>query len=546
MLQVAANQLADDRGRSDGKIISNGYAAAVRPMLEAGFEVNKYTHLAEVFTNLASWHLSQLSGSLNIELGRSTIVIGIADPIGCLQPNEIHLQFSSSFTDNASGTAYNFLYGTEALTGRHPSLRRSDIQKVRATFKMELRHLVDVVVFPRTGTYPLAGKLQGGDYDGDTFWVCWEPSIVEPFCNAPVPLDTTDPESVGIKVDRTTVEDISQQPDSLLQFFKQSFNFAWQSSYLGISTNFHTKLCYNLNSVGTKEAEAVADVHDHLVDSAKNGYTYDQEAWEAFQKSLQRMPERLFDPAYKAAPERDLQQSKDDSDVRYNPKHVIDYLVYRVARRDARKILESIKQRIFASSTDEDESVSGKWLSYAARPEIAAEVRRMGDELNAVYQKWPRPIMIEGKSAEEKRKLFNDAKVLCRELYQKKQPLACTQGPTWSQDHISHIPTEGELVKAAAAFHLFSRKGAFMFAVAGPHVLFLKAFSRDIPYVCVPLIFEKLKMKKLDGIATVEQGEYEDGIVSEYTVAGTKQDSTDSDEFHSAHSELDEEMDTDE
>ena len=33
---------------------------------------------------------------------------------------------------------------------------------------MELRHLVDVVVFPTTGSFPLAAKLQGGDYDGDT------------------------------------------------------------------------------------------------------------------------------------------------------------------------------------------------------------------------------------------------------------------------------------------------------------------------------------------------------------------------------------------
>jgi len=31
----------------------------------------------------------------------------------------------------------------------------------------KLKHLVDVVVFPTRGTFPLAGKLQGGDYDGD-------------------------------------------------------------------------------------------------------------------------------------------------------------------------------------------------------------------------------------------------------------------------------------------------------------------------------------------------------------------------------------------
>jgi hypothetical protein len=39
--------------------------------------------------------------------------------------------------------------------------------QVEAVFKLPLRHLVDVVVFPSRGTFPLAGKLQGGDYDGD-------------------------------------------------------------------------------------------------------------------------------------------------------------------------------------------------------------------------------------------------------------------------------------------------------------------------------------------------------------------------------------------
>jgi len=77
-----------------------------------------------------SWNLSQLSGSLNVELGKSTMVIGIADPIGCLKPNEIHLAFSSNFSDNISDYSYNFLHNVDALVARHPSLRRSDIQKV--------------------------------------------------------------------------------------------------------------------------------------------------------------------------------------------------------------------------------------------------------------------------------------------------------------------------------------------------------------------------------------------------------------------------------
>ena len=39
---------------------------------------------------------------------------------------------------------------------------------MRAVYKSELGHLSDVVIFPSKGSYPLAAKLQGGDYDGDT------------------------------------------------------------------------------------------------------------------------------------------------------------------------------------------------------------------------------------------------------------------------------------------------------------------------------------------------------------------------------------------
>lgn len=51
------------------------------------------------------------------------------------------------------------------LVLNQPSL--TPLVQVKAVFKLELSHLVDVVVFPTRGTYPLAGKLQGGDYDGD-------------------------------------------------------------------------------------------------------------------------------------------------------------------------------------------------------------------------------------------------------------------------------------------------------------------------------------------------------------------------------------------
>jgi len=76
--------------------------------------------------NLKSQHYARLSSSLNIPIAQSTSVYGVADPFGCLAPNEIHLSFSTNFGDEP----YPWLDNVSALVARHPALRPSDIQKV--------------------------------------------------------------------------------------------------------------------------------------------------------------------------------------------------------------------------------------------------------------------------------------------------------------------------------------------------------------------------------------------------------------------------------
>ncbi|KAK5020087.1 hypothetical protein LTR60_000845, partial [Cryomyces antarcticus] len=191
------------------------------------------------------------------------------------------MSFSTGFHDDRSGKFYNVLQGREILIARHPTLRRSDIQKVRAVFKEELSHLIDVVVFPNTGNFPLAGKLQGGDYDGDTFWLCWEPDLTTSFKNAPPPYNPLPPEHFGIKVDRTKLGEVASGP-SLQTFLSKSFDFRCRRELLGQVTIFHEKLSYAENGIDSPGINALADLHDHLVDSSKNRYIFDDEAWQKY------------------------------------------------------------------------------------------------------------------------------------------------------------------------------------------------------------------------------------------------------------------------
>jgi hypothetical protein len=91
----------------------------------------------------------------------------VPDFSGVLEANEVFIDFSS-FAD-VSGFASNgtLLNGVDVLVARSPAHFGSDIQKVRAVFKVELIGLKDVIVFSTKGNPSLAAKLSGGDYDGD-------------------------------------------------------------------------------------------------------------------------------------------------------------------------------------------------------------------------------------------------------------------------------------------------------------------------------------------------------------------------------------------
>lgn len=203
-------------------------------MLEHGFLPNELPCLARLVRDLMQKHRSDLKKYLKPRVGRSVNVFAIADPLGCLNPGEVHLAFSESFIDEQSGSHDMMLHGVELVVGRQPALRGSDIQKVRGVFKPELKHLLDVVIFPSRGVFPLAERIQNGDYDGDRFWATWDPAIVDNFENAPSPPGLPNPESFGIQVDDRRLDDsfITSNQKAITELLDFNLNFrclrAWK------------------------------------------------------------------------------------------------------------------------------------------------------------------------------------------------------------------------------------------------------------------------------------------------------------------------------
>lgn len=164
----------------------------------------------------------------------------------------------------------------DLLVGRYPMHRRSDVQKVRAVYSDQLAYIQDVIVFPMRGRYPLAEKMSNGDYDGDRYWVCWGPSLVQGFKNAPPPT-IKPPGELGIEVDSETLSE-SLRVGGVHYFLNKNFEFHIQNNVLGRCANHQESYSYLTNTICSTEVNRLGDLRNYLVDAPTNGYRFSNDA----------------------------------------------------------------------------------------------------------------------------------------------------------------------------------------------------------------------------------------------------------------------------
>ncbi|KAL8781211.1 MAG: hypothetical protein Q9213_006104 [Squamulea squamosa] len=250
----------------------------------------------------------------------------VADPLAVLEEDEVHLGFSTPFEHET------ILHDLDLLVARLPASLPSDIQKVRAVFKPELKCYRDVIVFSSKGACSLAEKLSGGDYDGDKAWICWEPCVVDPFHNAPV-AKSPSLDIYGIEIEKTTVSDLFASDDYMDRFLHLGFNFNLQSSLLGVCTSYFERLCYQRNDIRSPSATKIAQLLGHLVDRAKGGIIFDEEKWIAFLKReglLKSLPRPAYKDKLKGVPKK---------------ANLIDCLVFETAKGVREKALGGFSAR---------------------------------------------------------------------------------------------------------------------------------------------------------------------------------------------------------
>ena len=267
-------------------------------LLDVGFDPRKQAFVGNILQKLFKAQCDDLKKRLNITVYKSTYAYMVPDWTGTLEEGEVFINFSN-FNDKSTGVqnARPILNGVDVLVARSPAHYASDVQKVRAVFKVELLHLVDVIVFSTKGRC-LAAKLSGGDYDGDIAWTCWEPTIVDNFQNAETvePPDLVKEGFIG-KDDTTYAELTRDKINPISCYLNAALEFNMRPKMLGICTNFKEEYCYMKQSISSRQAVCLSTLLSNLVDQAKQGYEFSAEHWIHFSQTL--IGESTRKPAYK-------------------------------------------------------------------------------------------------------------------------------------------------------------------------------------------------------------------------------------------------------
>jgi hypothetical protein len=488
-------------------------------MLESGFEPTEFAPLANTIQSEIKLWTDFMIRAFKLMLPRSTMAYAIADKSGILEPGEVHLCFSNTFHDRTTTTSWSAL-DCSVLIGRNPAARASDIQRRKAVYKQELSHIQDVIVFSKKGPRPLADKLSGGDYDGDKFWVCWEPLLVKSFKNVPAPQQLPDPTTLGIEVDKRQLGDVVQDPQSeeqLREFVRIGTESRMRSNWLGVMTLIHKRVVH-IEGLLTPRAIKLTNMKDLLMDSDKNGFIFRQEALEAFKKDNDLL--NLPTPAY-----FEYTNSKDPDDedsTKYeSPKYtnIVDRIYFWTLKPRFEATLRLAVQKLGKDSSPFDPRLTAFYndmeVDAQTNPTIRAELNHLERKLQELRVLWAECMsrFWAAKNTKQHKKaseLWQAAIVDCREFFCSIEPVAGDSDPTikeWMRP-CGHALTIWVRLKASALAK-FHRSNSMWYNIAAAELCQLKVDSLEQSRTLTKSAYMALVPRKRKRVLVGDDGEVE-------------------------------------
>lgn len=464
-------------------------ADKIEYLLQSGFDL-KLPLLRREIQSLRQDKMALVMSKHKIEVPCSTYAFMVVDFHGVLQPDEVHVSFSTDFT--VDGFSETLLEGMDVLVARVPAHFPGDIQRVRVVSRPELRKLKNVIVFPTTGHHPLADLLSGGDYDGDKAWICWDQKIVRNFRNASPRPEYDFLREGYLRKQTTTFLDLKtthqDDPDgdaACNAFLYMGLSFSMGPKNLGLCTRYKDRLCYMGHAIDSKEVLLLSVLLSNLVDQAKSGIIFTKDDWQRVVSQVLKQPTYLPDPEYTKD-----KLSDDFINTPASELHILDYLKFIVADEEIRRANKEFDENFGSEAQSKGDfhltSVANEFLEMHHRSPIfeplssqivalAAEYsaamasyessQKYKEAINRIYLKWigiPPPPEVRHSAA-------------LTQLW--------AQSP-WVKD-MTNAPEDAKwsapfgpwnLLKASMTFkNLYARNEKFIWNVAGRQLAFIKA-----------------------------------------------------------------------
>ncbi|VDC06703.1 unnamed protein product [Peniophora sp. CBMAI 1063] len=155
-----------------------------RDLIKAGFHPAKCPYTADAMETTVKATISRSLDGYHFTVKHSFEAFIAPAPPGTLKPGEIFFKLSNPIEHPVTGLKVNQVLG-EVLIHRNPTRNASDIQKVTAVDCPALADYPNAIYMSvdRTCERSGASYLGGGDYDGDTAMVTYDPDIVKHFKN---------------------------------------------------------------------------------------------------------------------------------------------------------------------------------------------------------------------------------------------------------------------------------------------------------------------------------------------------------------------------
>ncbi|KAL7792428.1 RNA dependent RNA polymerase domain-containing protein [Trichoderma ceciliae] len=480
--------------------LPNSNADKVAFLLDSGFDQRRMEYLKDLVWDMCKRKADILKTKMNITIPCSAYIYMAADFSSTLEEGEVHLSFSTKF--HAEGFSDTLLEHMDILVARAPAHLPSDIQRVRAVSRPELRRLKDVIIFSTKGSIPLADKLSGGDYDGDMAWVCWDQTIVKNFENARVPEKLDFIESGYLRKMTTKFSGILDEvgssnyykyrdsksehlEDACVNFISQAFLFNLQPTFLGRCTKYKERHCYLQNSVQDSAAIHLSQLLGYLVDQSKQGIEFSNEDWTRFcVENLRKKSTFLPEPEY--AKEKGTRRP--DSRGRL---HILDYLRFDVADTVIDEVLTSFSQMINANDAmayDQDltrlhnlydERANGRMEDSPCCRQLLTYLR---NEIGVLLDEW----RVSMRNGIENSKFSDKVEAIYQKWLDIEPPAELLASGNFPEllhgSNKDSVMNNWELLKASTMFKSHYKNGyKFVWYMAGKQLAYIKAMAHRVP-----------------------------------------------------------------